>query len=132
LLDNVQATEARLRHSLLDLHVLPKQSLATKRGACRVRSLLFQLVCLQGLPGLYLEDIFVRPAFLRAGIDRQLFAFLANKAQEAGCSPLSCRSSNGTKKLFASTDTLGAEPIKGWFVFRVRSDALEKFGFLVP
>jgi GNAT superfamily N-acetyltransferase len=75
---------------------------------------------------LYLEDIFVRPAFRRAGISRQLFAFLANKAQEAGCSRIELSVVDWNEKAICFYRHLGAEPIKGWTVFRLRKDVLEK------
>ena len=38
-----------------------------------------------GRPGLYLEDLFVRPEFRRNGIARGLFQALARKAVAEGC-----------------------------------------------
>ena len=38
-----------------------------------------------GRPGLYLEDLFVRPAFRRNGIAQAIFRWLAKKAVAEGC-----------------------------------------------
>ena len=38
-----------------------------------------------GRPGLYLEDLFVRPQFRRNGIAKSVFRYLARKAVAEGC-----------------------------------------------
>src|SRR5207237_7673730 len=42
----------------------------------------------QGRPGLYLEDLFVRPVFRGQGIGKALLAYLARVAVDEGCGRL--------------------------------------------
>lgn len=127
LLDDVQATEDRLRLSLFGPRRFAEAVIAYQNNIPVAFAVyFFNFSTFRAQPGLYLEDIFVRPAFRRLGIGRQLFAFLSNKALESGCTRVELSVLNWNEEAIRFYGNLGAEPIKGWTVFRLPTDVLEK------
>lgn len=83
-----------------------------------------------GLPNLYLEDIFVRPAFRGWGVGRELIAFLARRASEVGCGRMEWSVLNWNESAIAFYQKLGAEPVNDWTVFHLPKDEMEKLAKL--
>lgn len=79
-----------------------------------------------GRPGLYLEDLFVRPAFRRNGIAKSVFRYLAKKTVEEGCGRMEWSVLNWNENAIAFYRSLGAVPMDEWTVQRLTGDALEK------
>lgn len=77
-------------------------------------------------PNLYLEDIFVRPAWRGSGMGRQLFAFLARRAVERGCQRMEWAVLNWNAPAIAFYEKLGAEPVRDWTVFHLNKQEMEK------
>jgi GNAT superfamily N-acetyltransferase len=77
-----------------------------------------------GKPGIYLEDLFVRPAFRRHGIGRTLLAYLAVLAKERGCGRLEWAVLDWNEAAIGFYRGLGARPMDDWTVFRVTGEAL--------
>lgn len=86
----------------------------------------FTYTSFAGLPSLYLEDIFVRPAARGLGIGRQLLAFLARRARQRGCERMEWSVVNWNEPAMAFYKKLGAEPVNDWTVFRLPKDKLEE------
>jgi GNAT superfamily N-acetyltransferase len=86
----------------------------------------FTYTSFSGLPSLYLEDIFVRPAARGLGIGRQLLAFLAQRARQHGCGRMEWSVVNWNEPAMAFYKKLGAEPVNDWAVFRLPKDKLEE------
>ena len=77
-------------------------------------------------PGLYLEDLFVRPAFRRKGIARAMFQFLARKAMAEGCGRFEWSVLDWNENAIAFYRALGAKPLDEWTVQRLTGEALER------
>lgn len=77
-----------------------------------------------GQPGLYLEDLFVRPAFRRRGIGEALLARLAQLAAERGGGRLEWSVLDWNQPAIDFYRRLGAEPMNDWTVFRLTGPAL--------
>ena len=77
-----------------------------------------------GKPGLYLEDLFVRPAARGNGIGRALLEYLARLTVERGWGRLEWRVLDWNEPSIAFYRKLGAEPLDDWTVFRVTGGAL--------
>ena len=77
-----------------------------------------------GKPGLYLEDLFVRPAARGNGIGRALVEYLARLTMERGWGRLEWRVLDWNEPSIAFYRKLGAEPLDDWTVFRVTGGAL--------
>ncbi len=75
-------------------------------------------------PGLYLEDLFIRPEFRRKGIARKIFAYLAQKAVSDGCGRLEWWVLNWNEDALTFYKSLGAVSMDEWTVQRITGDAL--------
>jgi GNAT superfamily N-acetyltransferase len=79
-----------------------------------------------GMPGLYLEDLFVRPEWRKHGFGRALLSRLASVAVERGCGRMEWSVLDWNEPAIGFYRSLGAEPMDEWTVFRVTGPALSK------
>eukprot|EP01111_Echinosteliopsis_oligospora_P003129 TRINITY_DN1502_c0_g1_i1.p1 TRINITY_DN1502_c0_g1~~TRINITY_DN1502_c0_g1_i1.p1 ORF type:complete len:167 (+),score=42.30 TRINITY_DN1502_c0_g1_i1:32-532(+) len=81
-----------------------------------------------GIPGIYLEDLYIQPAYRGRGYGTTLLKRLAREAKERKCGRLewSCLKWNEPSIKFYLS--MGAVPMEGWEVYRVTGDALDKLG----
>jgi len=79
-----------------------------------------------GRPGLYLEDLFVRPAVRGKGYGRALLERLAQIAQERGCGRMEWAVLDWNDPAIQFYRKLGAEPMNEWTVFRLTKDGIAK------
>ncbi|MGB7738147.1 MAG: GNAT family N-acetyltransferase [Steroidobacteraceae bacterium] len=77
-----------------------------------------------GRPGLYLEDLFVRPAFRGRGYGESLLRYLARVTVERGCARFEWSVLDWNEPAIAFYRKLGAVPMDDWTVQRVSGDAL--------
>ena len=82
----------------------------------------------QGKPGIYLEDLFVRPRFRRRGIGKALLINLARFAVEQGCGRYQWQVLDWNSPSIAFYESLGAEVMKQWLTMRVSGESLRKLG----
>jgi GNAT superfamily N-acetyltransferase len=75
-------------------------------------------------PGIYLEDLYVRPQFRSHGIGKKMLACLAKIAVERGCARLDWSVLDWNNKAWDFYASLGAIPMKGWTTHRLTGDAL--------
>lgn len=80
----------------------------------------------EGRPGLYLEDLFVRPEHRGRGYGLALLADLARIAVERGCARLEWNVLDWNEPALEFYHHLGAVPLDEWTVHRVTGEALEK------
>ena len=79
-----------------------------------------------GRPGLYLEDLFVRPEFRRNGIARGLFQALARKAVAEGCGRFEWSVLDWNENAIRFYRGLGAVPLDEWTAQRLSGEALHR------
>ena len=79
-----------------------------------------------GQPGIYLEDLFVRPAHRGAGVGRALLAHLAGLAAERGCGRLEWSVLDWNEPAIGFYRRLGAAPVDGWTRYRLTGEALTR------
>lgn len=77
-----------------------------------------------GRPGLYLEDLFVRPAFRGRGYGEALLRHLARVATARGCARFEWSVLDWNEPALAFYRKLGAVGMDGWTVHRVSGEAL--------
>ena len=70
-------------------------------------------------PGLYLEDLFVRSAWRKRGLGRQLLAHLARIAVERGCGRMEWSVLNWNETALRVYRSIGATPLTEWTVQRL-------------
>lgn len=80
----------------------------------------------RGRPGLYLEDLFVRPQFRRRGIGRALLTHLAQIAVNEGCARMEWAVLNWNTPALEFYRSLGATPLDEWTTLRVTGRALRR------
>ena len=79
-----------------------------------------------GKPGIYLEDLFVRPHFRGHGYGKALLVELARLAVERGCARLEWSVLDWNEPSIAFYKALGAVPMDEWTVQRLSGDTLER------
>lgn len=81
-----------------------------------------------GVHGIYLEDLFVRPARRGSGLGRALLAALAQECVTQGYSRLQWSVLDWNTPSIGFYESLGAEPLAEWIGFRLAGDALAALG----
>lgn len=79
-------------------------------------------------PGLYLEDLFVRPASRGKGLGKALLLHLARLANGRGCGRMEWSVLDWNKPSIEFYKSLGAVPLDDWTIFRLTGDALRRHG----
>lgn len=79
-----------------------------------------------GQPGIYLEDLFVKPEMRGRGIGKSLLAYLARLARERGCGRVEWAVLDWNTPSINFYKSLGAVPLSDWIVFRLTGEALER------
>ena len=120
LLAAVVATEADLRAALFGPRPCAEAVLAECDGQPAGFALFFtSFSTFVGRPGIYLEDLFVRPAFRRRGIGRALFQHVARVAVERNCGRLEWSVLDWNEPAIQFYRSLGATAMSEWTVFRL-------------
>ncbi len=77
-----------------------------------------------GRPGLYLEDLFVRPDSRGKGYGRALLVHLAEIARKRGCGRMEWAVLDWNEPAIKFYRSLGAAPNEEWTIFRLTSDKI--------
>jgi GNAT superfamily N-acetyltransferase len=80
-----------------------------------------------GLPGIYIEDLFVDEAFRRRGFGNALLRYVAGVAKERQCGRLEWSVLDWNEPAVNFYKKLGAVPMHEWTVFRLTGENLTKF-----
>jgi GNAT superfamily N-acetyltransferase len=80
----------------------------------------------QGQPGLYLEDLFVKPVFRGKGIGKALLLHLAKLAVEEGCGRFQWQVLDWNQPAIDFYKSLGARTLNEWLTMRVEGEAIRK------
>ena len=78
-----------------------------------------------GRPGLYIEDLYVRPEYRGKGIGKALLSFCAELAKERNCGRMEwwVLKWNPARKFY---DKIGAKSMDEWVVYRLEREAMEQ------
>jgi GNAT superfamily N-acetyltransferase len=79
-----------------------------------------------GRPGLYLEDLFVKPEMRSEGFGKVMLSYLAKLAKERGCGRFEWWVLDWNEPAIGFYKKLGALPMSDWTVYRVTGEALDK------
>jgi GNAT superfamily N-acetyltransferase len=79
-----------------------------------------------GRPGLYLEDLFVKPEKRGKGYGRALLVELAKIASDRGCGRMEWAVLDWNEPAIKFYRTLGATPMHEWTVFRLTREEIAK------
>src|SRR5437764_1339995 len=123
--DAVVATEAGLRDVLFGKKPAAEVLLALEEDApVGFAVYFFNFSTWLGRPGLYLEDLFVRPEKRGKGYGRALLVRLAQIAHDRGCGRMEWAVLDWNDPAIQFYRKLGAEPMEEWTVFRLTRDGI--------
>ncbi len=80
----------------------------------------------QGKPGLYLEDLFVKPVFRGKGIGKALLLYLAKLAIAENCGRFQWQVLDWNTPAIDFYKSLGAEMMSEWLTMRVDGEKLKR------
>ncbi|MEY2507476.1 MAG: hypothetical protein QOH01_1805 [Verrucomicrobiota bacterium] len=125
--DAVVTTEAGLREVLFGPKPAAEVLLALEKGEPAGFAVFFHnFSTWLGRPGLYLEDLFVRPEKRGKGYGRALLERLAQIAKERGCGRMEWAVLDWNDPAIQFYRKLGAEPMDEWTVFRLTGEGIAK------
>jgi len=125
LLHEVIATEDGIRQALFGPRPYAEVVLAEDDGAPIGFALFFHTFStFVGLPGLYLEDLFVVPEARGRGVGRALLAHLSRLAVERGCGRVEWAVLDWNAPAIRFYESLGARPNSEWTVYRLTDEPL--------
>ena len=79
-----------------------------------------------GRPGLYLEDLYVRPEMRGRGLGRAMLVYLAQVARSRRCGRMEWAVLDWNEPAIKFYKRLGARPMDEWTVFRLTGEALDQ------
>jgi GNAT superfamily N-acetyltransferase len=121
--------EAKLAHDLFGPRPYAEVLIAEHAGDAVGFALFFHnYSTFLGKPGIYLEDLFVKPAARGKGLGKALLAALAKLAVERGCGRVEWSVLDWNEPSIKFYESLGAKPMNEWTVYRLTGDALVKLG----
>ena len=122
---HVEATEDGLRRSLFGERPYAEALIGELRGEPVAFAVYFHnFSTFLGKPGLYLEDLYVKPAARGLGIGRAILRRLARIAVERDCGRLEWSVLDWNKPVLEFYKSLGALPMSDWTIHRVTGDTL--------
>ncbi len=122
----VVADADTLRRSLFDGQRAAEVVIAEYNGSPAGVALFFHnFSTFLGRPGLFLEDLFVKPPFRGKGIGRTLLLFLAKLAKERGCGRLEFSVLDWNESAIGFYKKLGARAQHDWTIFRIAGKELD-------
>lgn len=127
LLHEVVATEDKLRATLFGARPAAEVVIAEDDGEAVGFALFFHnYSTFLAQPGLYLEDLYVRPEARGRGVGRALLAHLARLARERECGRLEWWVLDWNESAIRFYRSLAARPMDEWTVFRLTGPDLAR------
>ena len=125
MLDQVAADENTLEHWIFDEKKLEVVFVLDEEGKEAGFALFFYTFStFLGKPGLYIEDLYVKPEYRGRGYRKGLIKKMAAIAVDRGCARLDWMVLNWNQPSIAFYQSLGAKPVDDWTVYRVSGPTL--------
>jgi GNAT superfamily N-acetyltransferase len=122
----VVATEDMLREQLFGAQPVAQVVVARENNMPVGFALFFwNFSTFLGKPGLYLEDLFVRPEFRGKAYGKALLLHLATIAKKRGCGRFEWSVLDWNEPAIQFYESLGAVGMQEWKLYRVTGDALD-------
>ena len=126
--DEIVATEDGLRKWLFGERPAAEVVLANVDSTVAGFALFFHnFSTFLGRPGLYLEDLFVKPEWRGRGIGQRLLVHLAGLAVERGCGRVEWTVLDWNEPAIAFYESIGAQRMRAWQICRLTGATLEQY-----
>lgn len=123
----VSATEEKLSATLFGSPPAAEVLIARLDGECAGFALFFpNYSTFLAQPGMFLEDLFVKPEFRGKGVGLALLTALAKRARDRGCGRVEWDVLDWNESAIGFYRKLGAVPMDEWTRMRLTGEALEK------
>ena len=123
----VEATEDDIRKSLFGEHPVAEALIGELDGVAISFALFFyNFSTFLGKPGIYLEDLYVKPDYRSNGFGRKMLAHIARLATERDCGRFEWSVLDWNEPAIRTYDRLDARPMKEWILYRLTGEALDK------
>jgi GNAT superfamily N-acetyltransferase len=117
--------ESQLREALFDANPTVFGHIAEVDGQAAAGALWFRnFSTWDGVAGIYLEDLYVRPRFRRRGLARKMLSTLARECVDSGYTRLSWAVLDWNVNAIALYDAVGGRPQTDWITYRVSGPEL--------
>lgn len=126
MLNEVVATEELLKESLFERKMAEVIIGEYKNKPVAFALFFHNFSTFLGRPGIYLEDLYVKPEMRGKGIGKIMLSFLANLCVERKCGRLEWWCLDWNEPAIEFYKKMGAIPMDEWTVYRLYGDALDK------
>jgi GNAT superfamily N-acetyltransferase len=125
--DQVRASEALMNEALFGKRPAA-EALIAERGAETAGYALFYptFSTFLAIQGVWLEDIYVRPAHRGGGVGRALLAAVAARVRERGGERLEWSALDWNELALGFYEGLGAQPMREWITHRLVGEGLSR------
>lgn len=124
MLDEVVATEEILLESLFERRMAEVVIGEYKNEPVAFALFFHNFSTFLGQPGIYLEDLYVKPEMRGKGMGKAILAFLAKLCLERKCGRLEWSCLDWNQPSIDFYKKMGAVPMDEWTVYRVYGEAL--------
>ena len=128
--DAVKATQEQLHDALFGPDAVASALLALDDGGEPAGFALWyrSFSTWEGVPGIYLEDLYVSESQRGSGLGRTLLSSLARIVVHRGWSRLEWSVLRWNSEAIAFYDSLGGRPLDDWLTYRLTGPALDSLG----
>lgn len=124
--DQVVATEETLKKFLFEEHMAEVVIGEYQEEPVALALFFHNFSTFLGRPGIYLEDLYVRPQMRGKGIGQILLSYIAKLAKERECGRLEWCCLDWNKPSIGFYKQMGAIPMEEWTTYRLKDQALNK------
>ena len=123
----VEATADDIRKSLFGDRPVAEALIGEADGIAVSFALFFyNFSTFLGKPGIYLEDLYVKPQYRSHGFGRRMLAHIARLAKERNCGRFEWSVLDWNEPAIRTYDRLNARPMKEWLLYRLTGEALKQ------
>jgi GNAT superfamily N-acetyltransferase len=123
----VVATEDDIRKSLFGVRPFAEALIGEYNGRPISFALFFfNYSTFLGKPGIYLEDLYVKPEHRGNGFGRKMLAYIAGLAREKKCGRFEWSVLDWNVPAIRAYEQLNARPMKEWILYRLTGEALDQ------
>lgn len=126
MLDDVVATEEILKESLFERKIAEVIIGEYENKPAAFALFFHNFSTFLGKPGIYLEDLFVKPEMRGKGMGKIILSYLAKLSIERKCGRFEWQCLDWNKSSIEFYKQMGAVPMDEWTVYRVSDDTLDK------